>query len=145
MVENPFADFRLDIPNKYADAVRNYSQTGGEEKTVEMAPFRRQVDFWYTAFLIGVKQELSPEPEKDNYNATPGTIFSSDPSRILHMQIAYLGHEGNMDCLASPRKVFDFCLGVANAGMPVLINVLSDPDDKPLWALYDKMYELAQD
>ena len=145
MVENPFADFRLDIPNKYADSVRNYSQTAGDEKTVEMAPFRRQVDFWYTAFVIGMKEGLEPESERDNYNATLGNIFSSDPSRIVHMQIAYLGYAGDMKSLASPRKIFDFCLGVANAGMPVLISVLSDPDDKPLWALYDKMHDLVKD
>lgn len=136
---NPFADYTLDIPNKFRSSVLEYSQSSGSKGGLEFSPFQRQVDFWYTAFLLGIKMELEPAPESDTYNATPGTIFSRDPYRIYHMQIAYLGRHGSLESLADTRKVFDYCLGIANAAMPYLIQKLSDPDDRPLWSLLDEL------
>ena len=143
MSANPFAGFNLEIPNKYRESVLNFSQTGGNKKSPEFAPFKRQVDFWYTAFLLGIAKGLDPEPDSDTYNATQGTIFSSEPYRIHHMQLAYLGRIGSIDSLADSRKVFDFCLGIANAAIPHLVSVLSEPDDRPLWSLFDELEGLA--
>lgn len=142
MNANPFASFNLDIPNQYREAVVNYSRTGGGKNTPEFAPFKRQVDFWYLAFLIGVAKELEPEVESDTYNATPGTIFSSDQYRINHMLLAFLGKNPDLEALADYRKVFDYCLGVANAGMPYLIQILADPDERPLWSMFDELESL---
>lgn len=136
---NPFAAFNLDIPNKHRDSVVRYSQTSGQSSSEEIAPFKRQVDFWYTAFLISMAKDLDPEEEKDTYNATPGIIFNTDPYRIHHMQLAYLGRTKDIESLADSRKVFDFCLGIANAGMPHLISILSEPDERPLWSLFDEL------
>lgn len=143
MTANPFASFNLEIPNRYREAVTNYSRTGGNKNTAEYAPFRRQVDFWYLALLIGVAKKLSPEPERDTYNATPGTIFGSDPYRIKHMQLLYLGVTKDLEKLSDSRKVFDYCLGIANAGMPHLIQILSDPDERPIWSIYDELESMV--
>ncbi|KUJ82960.1 hypothetical protein AWR36_010480 [Microbulbifer flavimaris] len=142
MSSNPFASFNLEIPKKYRDSVLSFSQTSGTKASAEYAPFKRQVDFWYLAFLIGIAKELDPEDEADTYNAISGTIFGSDPHRIAHMQIAYLGRTGSVEGLAEHRKVFDFCLGVANAAMPVLLAILSEPDERPLWSLLDELENL---
>ena len=139
MTNNPFASFNLDIPNKYRGSVLSFSQTGGNKSTPEFAPFKRQVDFWYVAFLLGVANGLEPKPESDTYNATSGNIFGSDPYRIAHMQLAYLGRTKDIDSLANHRKVFDYCLAIANAAMPQLISILSEPDERPLWALLDEL------
>ena len=136
---NPFATFNLDIPNKYRDQAINYSRTGGNTNTAEYAPFRRQVDFWYTAFLIGVAKNLKPEPEKDTYNATPGTIFSGDSFRTNHMLLFYLGVTQDLEKLSDTRRAFDYCLGVANAGMPYLIQILSDKEERPIWSIFDEL------
>ena len=139
MNANPFAAYTLDIPKKYRDAVTSYSRTGGNQNTPEYAPFKRQVDFWYMSFLIGIAKDLEPEPESDTYNATPGTIFSSDPYRINHMLLSYLGKTKDLEKLSDTRKVFDYCLGVANAGMPYLIQILSDQDERPIWSIFDEL------
>lgn len=136
---NPFATFNLEIPNMYRDSVLKFTQTSGQARSEEIAPFRRQVDFWYISFLIGMVRDLDPEEEKNTYNATAGTIFNTDPYRIHHMQLAYLGRTKNLKFLADSRKVFDFCLGIANAGMPHLISLLSELDERPLWSLFDEL------
>lgn len=141
---NPFATFNLDIPNKYRDHVVKFSQTSGQSPSEEIVPFKRQVDFWYVAFLIGMAKGLDPEEEKDTYNATPGTIFNTDPYRIHHMQLAYLGRTKDIESLADSRKVFDFCLGVANAGMTPLVTILSEPEERPLWSLFDELEKIVR-
>ncbi|RLA53324.1 MAG: hypothetical protein DRR42_05175 [Gammaproteobacteria bacterium] len=143
MNANPFASFNVEIPKKYRDSVISYSRTGGNKNTPEYAPFKRQVDFWYLAFLVGISKGLDPEPDSDTYNATPATIFSSDPYRINHMLLAYLGVTQDVESLANHRAVFDYCLGVANAGMPYLIQIMADPDERPLWSLFDELEGLV--
>ena len=143
MIANPFASYNVEIPNKYREAVISYSRTGGNKSTPEYAPFRRQVDFWYIAFLIGVSKGLDPEPDTETYNATPATIFSGDHYRINHLLLAYLGKTENLDSLSDYKAVFDYCLGIANAGMPYLIQIMDDPDERPLWSLFDELEKLV--
>lgn len=144
MEANPFATFNLDIPHKYRDQVTSFSRTGGNKSTPEFAPFKRQVDFWYAAFLIGVAKNLEPERESDTYNATPGTIFSSDSFRINHMLLVYLGKTQDLEKLSDSRLAFDYCLGVANAGMPHLIQILSEEGERPIWSVLDEFENLAK-
>ena len=142
MNANPFASYNVEIPNKYRESVISFSRTGGNKSTAEYAPFKRQVDFWYLAFLIGISKGLDPESDADTYNATPATILSSDPYRINHMLLAYLGATENTESVSNYRAVFDYCLGVANAGMPYLIQIMSAPDEPPLWSLFDELEKL---
>lgn len=137
MVENPFASYNVEIPKKYAEDVKSYCQTAGSKVSIEFAPFKRQVDFWYHSFTIAIKMGLEPIAENDTSNITPASILSSDPHRISHIQLAFLGMGKNLEELANHRKVFDFALGMSNAGIPYVLQLLKDPDDKPLWSLLD--------
>ena len=137
MAENPFASYTVEIPKKYADDVKKYCQTAGAKVTHEFAPFKRQVDFWYFAFVVAVNRELDPTEESETSNITPGSILSSDPERISHIQLAYLGKGHSLAELANHRAVFDYALSMANSGIPYVLQLLSDPDDRPLWGLLD--------
>ena len=145
MNDNPFALYNVEIPNKYRDSVISFCRTGGNKSSTEFAPFKRQVDFWYLSFLIGLSKGLNPESETDTYNATPATILSTNPYRISHMLLSYLGTTGNIETLSNYRAVFDYCSGIANAGMPYLIQIIADPDERPLWSLFDALEKLLRD
>jgi len=135
MTNNPFAMYNIEIPNKYRESVLKYCKTGGQKNTVEFSPFERQVDFWFMAFLIALNQGLEPISEVDTYNATNGAILGTDPQRVGLMQLSVLGKTKNFDKLSNNRWVFDYCSSLAYAGMPKLIQILNDPDDRPLWGL----------
>lgn len=139
MSENPFSNFNIEMPKKYDEQIKNYCMTGGAGKSREQAPFDRQVDFWYCSFLLSIKQKLTPILEKETYNVIAGTILSVDSYRITHIQAAYLAITDDFDGLAENRKVFDFALGMANAGIPKLLQILSDTDQKPLWNILDEI------
>jgi len=147
MSNNPFAAFQIEIPKVYQDSVKKFCRTGegGREKWNPLfAPFHRQVDFWYMAFLIAVKKELPPEKVADTYNATLAHILSTDPKRVDFMRLVVLGITGDFNVLANDKEIFNYCLGLANAGIPHLIEVLNDQDDRPLWAILEELEKLTK-
>lgn len=135
MISNPFASFNIEIPNKYREAALKYSD---KSTSPEFAPFERQVDFWFVAFLLAVNKKLQPEKESDTYNITPASIFGTDSKRIGLIQICVLGLTENFKLIGKHRAIFDYASQLAYAGMPHLIQILSDPDDRPLWALLNE-------
>ncbi|MDP1773617.1 MAG: hypothetical protein Q8L15_15200 [Methylobacter sp.] len=141
MSANPFASFEIHLPKKYQESVKKYCRTGNKE-TPESAPFERQVDFWFMAFLIAVNKKLDPVKDLDTYNATAAHIL--DAKRISLMQLAVLGITERFEIISEHREVFNYCLELANAGMPHLIQVLNDPEDRPLWAILSEVESLTK-
>ncbi|WP_090207325.1 hypothetical protein [Ectothiorhodospira magna] len=143
MSENPFSSYNIEMPKKFDGQVRRFCLSGGGGKSREISPFERQVDFWFCAFVLAVQGRLSPSEEKDTYNVVSAAILSTDPYRVTYIQAVYLAMTRDLDGLASPRKVMDFALGMANAGIPYLIQILDDVDQKPLWNLLDEIEKRA--
>lgn len=137
MAENPFASYNIEVPKTYADDIKKFCQTAGGKITHEYAPFHRQVDFWYLSFLYAVANNLQPVTEKESRNITPASILSSNAFRITHIQLAFLAQSKSIEELANHRRVFDYAIGMANAGTPYLLQVLSDQNDQPLWGMLD--------
>ena len=137
MSNNPFAQYNIEMPRSYKDKIAMFCSTGSVKRSRIRAPFHRQVDFWYAAFLLAVRNRLSPEQDRDTYNVTPASILSTNPWRIPHIQTAYLVLTQNVSGLAENKRVFDFASGMANAGIPLLIQLLEEDDDDPMWAFLD--------
>ncbi len=139
MSENPFASFNVEIPKKYSDEVKKFCKTAGSKVSYEFSPFNRQIDFWYYSFIYAVKNNLPNVSDNDTSNITPASILSSDPYRITSIQLAYLAATGDIEKLANHRRVFDYAQEMANSGLPYVLQMLNDPEDRPLWSLLDSM------
>ena len=137
MVENPFAGIDIRIPTKYSDAVKQYCQTSSSKKTVEYAPFERQIDFWFVAFAFAEKNNLEPQHETEMTKIIEGSILGNDPHRIALLQLAFLASGRPMSELVNPRAVMTFASEVANAGIPRILQLLGSNDDKPLYSLLE--------
>ncbi|SHE19777.1 hypothetical protein [methanotrophic endosymbiont of Bathymodiolus puteoserpentis (Logatchev)] len=150
MSNNPFTAFPIDIPKKYQEAIKKYCKTGEaregkqEKWKPEFTPFERQVDFWFMAFLIAVNKELEPIKGTDTYTPISGEILSRDPKRADFMRLVVLGITEKFDILADNKAIFNYCIGLANAGIPYLIQILEDPDDRPLWAILGELESLTE-
>lgn len=140
---NPFASYNIEIPVCYRESVLKFCRSGGNKSTTDFAPFDRQVDFWFIAFVIAINKKLKPEKHSDTYKATDASILTTDAERVGFLQISALGYSGEIEILKDTRKLFEICLELANAGMPHLIQILENPDDRPLWALMDELESLA--
>lgn len=143
MTENPFSNFQIEMPKKYQEQIKRFCKTGGGMNDYVFVPFERQVDFWYFAFLLAVNENLPSVKESDAYNATTAAILSSEPYRITHIQAVFLGLHNDLEALSEHRKVFDFALEMANAGIPNLIQILSDNENRPIWNILDKIEEIV--
>ncbi len=142
MVDNPFSNYEIRIPRKHSEQVKRFcSMSGGE-----LTPFERQVDFWYFSFIYAVKNKLRPvvHDTKDMVHVISGSILSRDPYRVSHIQAVYLSITNDINSMAEHRKVFDFATELANAGIPHIIQILSDSDNKPLWNILDAIEETLQ-
>jgi len=139
MSDNPFSGFNVEMPKKYADQIKRFCVTGGSATSGDITPFERQVDFWFCAFVLAVKKELPPVEEHETYNVTAASILSTDPYRVTHIQAVYLSFTKDVTGLSDNRKVFDFAINLANAGIPLLIQTLDDNDQKPLWNILDEI------
>lgn len=144
MSDNPFSNFEVRIPTRYSDQLKKFCVTSSSNQSRELSPFERQVDFWYFAFLIAVKKGLQPEhfDLKDTTNITPATILSRDPYRITYIQAVFLSITNDINSMTEDKRVFDFASELAYAGIPHLIQILDDSDDKPLWNILEQIEEL---
>ncbi|WP_137227199.1 hypothetical protein [Shewanella sp. MEBiC00475] len=136
-MENHFANYQIAIPAKFQEKIKKYCRTGGTSVDTFNAPFKRQVDFWFVALCIAFKEGLIKEKVKDTYNATTAAILSNDSYRIHLMYLIALAEIKDENILTDSKAVFDICSEYANAGIPYLIELLDDPDQKPLWNIYD--------
>ena len=132
MTDNPFATFNITTPRRYTEEIKKYCQTSGGQVTHKYAPFKRQVDFWYLAFLYAVRQGLQPVKETDSVNMTTATILTQEPYRVSYIQLSHLGEFQDINLLAEHRVVFEWAISMANAGIPYLLQIVSDTDDTPL-------------
>lgn len=142
-MDNIFAQYQIDMPKAYQEKIKNYVATGSQNQSRENAPFERQIDFWYMALCLAFNKGLTPTKEKDTYNAITAEILSRNPYRITQLQMIALAVSGEPSVLLEPKKMLDICTGLANAGIPVLINILSDTEATPLWNIYYELEELA--
>jgi hypothetical protein len=136
-MENSFANYQITIPSKYQDKVKKYCRTSGTGVDIFNAPFKRQVDLWFVALCISFKEGLLREKIKDTYNATTAAILSNDQYRIHLMYLIALTDTKDETILTDSKAVFDICSEYANAGIPYVLELLDDPDQKPIWNMYD--------
>lgn len=134
--KNIFAQYQIEMPKIYQDQIKRYVSTSGQNESRENAPFERQVDFWFMALCIAFNEELTPIKEKETYNATTAEILSRDNFRITQMQMIALAMTQTEEILLEPKKMFDTCIDLANAGIPKLLGILGDTEASPLWNIY---------
>lgn len=143
-MENVFASYDVVMPSVYQEKIKAFVSTGSTNQSRENSPFDRQVDFWYMAVCIAFHKGLDPIKEKDTYKATSAEILSRNSYRVPQMQMIALSISEDIEVLNDPKKMFDICVGLANAGVPVLLNILSDPDSSPLWNIFTELEELTE-
>lgn len=133
-MRNPFESYQIAIPSKYSDKVKQFCKQSSSQTSPKYTPFNRQVDFWYFAFLYATKEDLPPDHLTDTSNITAASIL--DDYHINHIQMTYLAKNLDIESLVDSRKIFNDAADMANAGIPHVIQLLSDDEDTPLDNLF---------
>lgn len=134
-IYNPFSNYQITIPKQFSDGVKDFCRQSNTKSVLDYVPFNRQVDFWYFSFLYAHKLGKDPYkyPDSELTNIIQGSILSD--YHVIHMQMVYLSHSLNIESLQEPREIFRYVSELAHAGIPHVINLLKDAEDKPLFNL----------
>jgi hypothetical protein len=144
-MENIFAQYQIEMPKAYQEKIKNYVATGSQNQSRENAPFNRQVDFWFAALCLAFNKGQTPSKISETYNAITAEILTRDPTRVTQIQMIALAVTKEPQILLEPKKMLDIAIGLANSGIPLLLDILADTEATPLWNVYYELEDLAAD
>ena len=124
--------YTLRLPRHHTNDVQRYVRQHQTSVSLENAPFRRQLDFWFFSIAIALARELSP---LDGPSSQWGKKFvdtrqvdMSEGSCNLLAVIAfhYLGAEH--DRINDPAQIIEIGNCLAGAGCPKVLKQLNSRD-----------------
>ena len=135
-IANPFDRSDLYVSSQYHEAI-----TASVDRSDVYKPFKRQIDAWWLALAIGIQREhrkvLTPA---DRVKFMDGTIFSSDPWRITHLQLLGLNWFGT-EALNRPSDIITAANEYANGGFDWIVEAVAGAPNRTL-AIYNRIGDL---
>jgi len=137
-VANPYASQDLFIAAEVSERIGDFVSRSDKDGK----PFARQVDAWWLAIGIGVHiGRRSKLPDK-TVKFNDGSILSTDPWRINHLELLALAEEGEF-ILDKPVQVIRIASEYANTGFPWLVEQLMGSHD-PILTLMNRLPEIPE-
>jgi hypothetical protein len=135
---------RLLLPDRVKDRVTPWIQTQPTTayRTADQAPFRRMIDFWFTAIAWAVSHEAEPAEQATgrffvNLGPNPNDIRNFEEWRADLLTILAVRDFGeDSPDVSDTRKIIDLANRYAEAGAPLLLDRLEQGADLALPRLY---------
>ena len=144
---NPFTNIELIAPITQRGDYNRYCQTRTSGKTViKNSPFPRTVDLWFAGLSLAARKQLKPVnlTGKKTFHFITGSIFNSDSWRVQVVMLIAINIDGNVKIVANPNRMITIANGLAAAGVPHIVNMLSEGNQDPIWNLSDALDELLR-
>ena len=126
-VYNPFLNNSLRFPERHWADVQKYTTTGVPNPDPDRRPFRRYIDIWWAGMCIGILEEqLTKVPANECHTFSPGSILSSDPWRIIHLQLLAVGLTESRTILDDPSAIVQMANDYAATGLPLLFDRMNN-------------------
>ena len=142
---NPFTNSSLLYP---VDQRPDYVHFCRTENTSSRrnSPFRRRVDMWMASMCLAARRGLSPVDlsKQETVPFIEGRIFDGDPWRIEAIMMTALAIEKSIDVVSDTAKMIRIANGLAAAGAPLIVEMLTDGSDSPIWNLSRSLEEELQ-
>ena len=141
---NPFANIELIYPVEQRQHYERYCQTG-IRASVDESPFPRMVDLWFTGLALAARERLRPVDlsGQTTSNFITGSIFDREDSwRVQAVMLVAIAIEGNLDVVSDPRRVMAIGNGLAAAGVPRVVEMLTEGNQPAIWNLSDALEDM---
>ena len=138
---NPFANIELVYPVEQRQYYERYCQTG-TRASVDESPFPRMVDLWFTGLALAARERLSPVDlsVQTTSNFITGSIFDREDSwRVQAVMLVAIAIEGHLEVVGNPRRVMSIGNGLAAAGVPRVVEMLTEGNQPAIWNLSDAL------
>ena len=145
---NPFSNISLIVPETQSGFYVQYCQTQAVgRKNVDRSPFRRKVDLWFAGLSLAARKQLEPAKLKkqDTSPFNIGMVFDQDPWRVHALMLIAIAVDGNVEIVSDPRRMMDIANGLAAAGVDLIVEMLREGGQAPIWNLSDALTELLQE
>ena len=143
---NPFANINLIVPIEQREFYNQYCQTGGRAG-VDQSPFPRRVDFWFAGLSLAARKRLKPVNLADHKTVIiiEGAIFDRDSWRVPIVMLVAIAIEDNVEVVGDPHRMMAIANGLAAAGVPHIVEMLSDGNQDPIWNLSDSLDKILRE
>ena len=113
---------------------------------MDRSPFRRKVDLWFAGLSLAARKQLEPAKLKkqDTSSFNTGMVFDQDPWRVHALMLIAIAVDGNVEIVSDPRRMMDIANGLAAAGVDLIVEMLREGGQAPIWNLSDALAELLQ-
>lgn|SRR5690606_14276534 len=142
---NPFVGIDLLAPIRQRQAYDRYCQTGGSS-VIDSCPFPRMVDLWFAGICLAARQGLRPIDltKEETFKFHDGSVFESDSWRVQALMLIAIAVAGRVDIVNEPRRIISLANGLAAAGVPVVVEMIENGNQPPIWNLSDNIMELLR-
>ena len=147
---NPFQNMQIISLKTQRNDYDAYCQSGQSRVSVERSPFPRKVDLWFAGLSLAVLKNLEPinlkemEKKKETVGIISGDIFNTDGWQAQAIMLVAIAVEDNLEVILNPRRMMDIANGLAAAGVPHIVKMLSDGPEKAIWNLSNAFEKLLQ-
>ena len=144
-ITNPFTSTRLLYPAAQRPDYERFCQTENPS-SLDNSPFPRRVDMWFAALSLATRNGLSPINLSTHQTVpfTEGKIFDGDPWRVRALMLVALAIDKSIEVVDDPARMMSIANGLAAAGAPVIVEMLSGGDDRPIWNLSEGLEKLLE-
>ena len=142
---NPFAGLDLIAPIDQRDVYDRYCQSGGRA-IIDHSPFPRMVDLWFTGLSLAARRGLSPVDlsKQNTFKFNEGSVFDRDSWRVQIVMLLAISVEDNVEIAGEPRRMLTIANGLAGGGVPIVVEMLRDGDQDPIWNLSEALDRTLQ-
>lgn len=143
--DNPFRNMTIISPRTQQEDYDHYCQTGQGAKA-DNTPFPRKVDLWLAGLSLAVRKNLKPMDLKKEKTVSiiNGDIFNTDGWQAQAIMLIAIEVEGDLEAVLNPRRMMDIANGLAAAGVPHIVKMLSEGHEKAIWNLSDAFEGVLQ-
>lgn len=140
---NPFAKARLLYPLDQQPEYERFCQTDNQS-SLDRSPFVRRVDMWFAALCVAARAGLPPADlsKRRTTSFVEGDIFDRDPWRIRAIMLLAIATDKTIEVVDNPARMIAIANGYAATGAPLIVEMLTDGYERPIWNLSEALNEL---
>ena len=144
---NPFQRQALLLPTEARQAVDKYCQTqqASGERSPSKQPFRRVVDFWIAAVVLGAREierseRTVPEINRSSgWHFNDGSVLEGAPDRIELLEMIAIALKKDPFVIEDPAQIIGIANGLCSVGVPKLLLMLEPTGSNALDPILDNL------
>ena len=102
------------------------------------------VDFWFSGLALAAREGTKPVnlSKQETFKFIDGSIFDRDSWRVQTVMLIAVAAENSINIVGEPRKIITIANGLAAAGIPQVVELLSDGEQDPIWNISEALDEM---